>query len=234
MKTIALVTQKGGSGKTTIAANLAVAAAEAGETVIALDLDPQGSLTAWSNDREAEQPAVDQLDAERLNRLPELINTLAGAGMTLLILDCPGIASTATTAAMKAADLCLLPARPTLMDIRASKPTVQTLMSLARPFAFILNQTPPNRASGRTTDAAQGLHMMGALANPMLGGRTDFQDAMAAGLGVTEYAPEGKAAEEIRQLWSWTAKRLNDQRSTHAPEKTVNPRQAGKRAAGAA
>ena len=234
MKTIALVTQKGGSGKTTIAANLAVAAAAAGETVIALDLDPQASLAAWGNDRDAKTPAVDQLDNERLNRLPELMNSLAGAGMTLLILDCPGIASTATNIAMKAADLCLLPARPTLMDIRASKPTVQTLIGLGRPFAFVLNQCPANRTSGRTTDAAEGLHMMGNLAGPMLGSRADYQDAMAAGQGVTEYAPDGKAAEEITQLWSWTVKRLNDERSKHAPEKTILPRNARKGAAGAA
>lgn len=228
MKTLALVTQKGGSGKTTIAASLAVAAAEAGETVIALDLDPQGSLMQWGNDREAETPAVDQIDSERLARLPELLRSLEGAGMTLAILDCPGVHSTATSLAMNAADLCLLPARPTLMDIRASKPTVQTLMGLSRPFAFILNQCPPNRTSGRTTDAAEGLHMMGSLAPIMLGIRADYQDAMAAGQGVSEYAPDGKAAEEIRQLWSWTAKRLNDKGTTNAREKTVHSRQARK------
>ncbi len=116
--------------------------------------------------------------------------------MTLVILDCPGVASTATNLAMKAADLCLLPARPTLMDIRASKATVQTLMGMSRPFAFVLNQCPPSRASSRTTDAAQGVHMMGSLAGTMLGIRADYQDAMAAGMGVTEYAPEGKAADE--------------------------------------
>lgn len=228
MKTLALVTQKGGSGKTTIAASLAVAAAEAGETVIALDLDPQGSLMAWGNDRDADTPTVDQLDPDRLARLPALIESLAGAGMTLVILDCPGIASTASNLAMKAADLCLLPARPTLMDIRASKTTVQTLMGLSRPFAFVLNQCPPNRNSGRATDAAEGLHMMGSLAAPMLGIRADYQDAMAAGQGVTEYAPESKAADEIRQLWTWTAKRINDKGATNGRETTVLSRQARK------
>lgn len=233
MRTIALVTQKGGSGKTTIAASLAVAAAEAGETVIALDLDPQESLIAWSNDRQDDRPAVDKLDGERLTRLPEVIRSLEQAGMTLLLLDCPGIASTATTVAMRAADLCLLPARPSLMDIRASKPTVQTLMGLARPFAFILNQCPPQRTTGRTSDAAEGLHMMGALA-PMIGYRADFQDAMAAGQGVTEYAPDSKAADEIRQLWSWTAKQLNQDRTNHATETGIVSRSTQKGATGRA
>lgn len=233
MKTIALVTQKGGSGKTTITASLAVAAAEAGERVIALDLDPQGSLLAWSNDREADQPTVDQIDQDRVTRLPELLRSLAGAGMTLVLLDCPGIASTATTTAMRAADLCLLPARPSLMDIRASKPTVQTLMGLSRPFAFVLNQCPPHRLTGRTNDASEGLRMMGALA-PMLGYRTDFQDAMAAGQGVTEYATDGKAAEEMRQLWQWTAKQLTQDRTAHDRQTEVVHRPARKGTTGAA
>ncbi len=228
MKTLALVSQKGGSGKTTIAANLAVAAAEAGETVIALDLDQQGSLIAWGSDRSAETPVVDALDAERLARLPEMLRNLHGAGMTLVILDCPGISNTATNLAIKAADLCLLPARPTLMDIRASKATVQTLIGLSRPFAFVLNQCPPQRNSGRASDAAEGLHMMGSLAAPMLGARADYQDAIAAGQGVTEYAAQSKAAEEIRQLWDWTAKRLNDKEKTNGREKTVLSRQARK------
>ena len=221
MKTIALVTQKGGSGKTTIAANLAVAAQEAGETVIVLDLDPQGSLVAWGDDREAETPIVDELDGDRLSQLAEVLSSLEAAGMTLVILDCPGIASTASNLAMKAADLCLLPARPTLMDIRASKKTVQTLMGLSRPFAFVLNQCPPHRTSGRAQDAAEGLHMMGSLAAPMLGIRADYQDAMAAGQGVTEYASDGKAADEIRQLWIWTAKRLNDKEKPNARQKIL-------------
>lgn len=234
MRTIALVTQKGGSGKTTIAASLAVAASQAGEKVIALDLDPQGSLIAWSNDRDADEPTVDQLDAARINDLPSLLPSLAATGMTLLLLDCPGIASTATTLAMKAADLCLLPARPTLMDIRAAKPTVQTLMSLHRPFAFVLNQCPPIRSTGRTIDAGEGVRMMGALAPAMLGYRADFQDAMAAGLGVTEYAPDSKAADEIRHLWTWTAKQLTDIGSPHAAtEKEVVSRPARSRAGAA-
>lgn len=211
MKTIALVTQKGGAGKTTLAAALAVAAVESGESVIALDLDPQGSLSAWGDDRNTDAPAVDRLDDERLPRLQTILTGLGKAGMTLAILDCPGIASTATNLAMKAADLCLLPTRPTRLDIRATKPTVQALMSLKRPYAFVLNQCPPSARSARATEAAEGLHMLGVLASPFLTTRADFQDAIAGGQGVTEYAPNGKAAAEVRQLWEWVKKRLNEE-----------------------
>lgn len=215
MKTIALVTQKGGAGKTTLAAALAVAAAESGETVVALDLDPQGSLAAWGDDRNADTPAVDRLDDDRLPRLPAILEGLAKAGMTLAILDCPGVASTATNLAIKASDLCLLPTRPTRLDIRATKPTVQALMSLKRPFAFVLNQCPPSARGARAAEAAEGLHMLGVLAEPFLATRADFQDAIASGQGVTEYAPHGKAADEVRQLWAWVKKRLNEKEAGH-------------------
>ena len=77
-------------------------------------------------------------------------------------------------------------------------------MSLKRGFAFVLNQCPPNVRSSRASEAAAGLHMMGVLAGPMIAIRADYQDAVAVGQGVTEYAPHGKAADEIRQLWDGT------------------------------
>jgi chromosome partitioning protein len=210
VRTIALVTQKGGAGKTTVAASLAVAASEAGEKVVALDLDPQGSLAAWGDDRESDAPAVDRIEGDRLTKLPDVLAALARGGYTLAILDCPGIASTATNIAIGAADLCLVPARPTRIDLRATKPTIEALLSLKRPFAFVLNQCPPGPRSSRANEAAEGLGMMGVLANPMVTQRADFQDALAAGLGVTEYAPAGKAADEIRQLWRWVARRIKE------------------------
>jgi len=207
MKTIALITQKGGAGKTTLAASLAVVATEAGEKVVALDLDPQGSLSAWGDDRTAEAPAVDRWAPDRRGTLPAALEALAAAGYTLAILDCPGVASSVTNIAMRAADLCLIPVRPARIDIRATRPTVEALMGLKRPFGFVLNQCPPGKA-GRAKEAAAGLSMLGALADPFMVTRADFQDAFASGLGVTEYAPKGKAAADVQKLWAWTRKNL--------------------------
>lgn len=207
MRTIALVTQKGGAGKTTLAAALAVAAAQAGETVIALDLDPQGSLTAWGNDRKASSPVVETLAGAKLSQLGTVLTKLARSGFTLAILDCPGIASTATTTAMASADLCLIPTRPTRLDIRATRPTIESLMAMKRTFAFVLNQCPPQARSSRAAEAASGLAMLGVLAEPAIAQRADYQDAIAAGQGVTEYAPASKAAAEIAALWSWIDQR---------------------------
>lgn len=208
MRTLALVTQKGGAGKTTLAACLAVVAAEAGERVIALDLDPQGSLAAWGDDRTADVPAVDSLPAEKVAQLPQVLAALAKQGYTLAILDCAGIASTATNLAIKAADLCLIPTRPTRLDIRATKPTIAALLELKRPFSFVLNQCPPSTRGSRASEAAMGLQLMGSLVEPKMCQRADFQDALAAGQGVTEYAPSSKAAEEIRQLWQNINRRM--------------------------
>lgn len=215
MRTIAFVTQKGGAGKTTLAASLAIAASQAGERVVALDLDPQGSLFAWSGHRKASTPDVDRLDAGKLARLPEILRSLATKGYTLAVLDCPGIANTGTNAAMAAADLCIIPTRPTRLDIRATRPTIEALVTLKRRFVFVLNQCPPNARSSRAAEAAMGLSMLGVLAEPSIAQRADYQDAMAAGQGVTEYMPAGKAAAEVSALWGWIAKRMKETNNEH-------------------
>jgi chromosome partitioning protein len=209
MRTITLVTQKGGAGKTTLAASLAVAAAEAGEKVVALDLDPQGSLAAWGDTRTAEAPAIDRLGPDRLGELPAILNALAAQGFTLAILDTAGIASTGGNLAMQAADLALIPARPSRLDLQATMPTIETLMRLGmrQRFAFVLNQCPTGRNS-RAAEAASGLAMFGVLAEPFLTQRADHQDALAAGQGVTEFAADGKAAEEVRCLWAWADRKM--------------------------
>jgi chromosome partitioning protein len=103
--------------------------------------------------------------------------------------------------------MTLIPARPTLPDIEASKPTVAALTSLGRQFAFVLNQCPA--ASGtRAGDAARALHLLGALASPAIGTRIDHQDAIALGQGMTERDPAGKAARETRELWIWIKGRM--------------------------
>ncbi|BCM88086.1 AAA family ATPase [Methylobacterium indicum] len=214
MRTLTLVTQKGGVGKTTLAASLAVAAAQAGEKVVALDLDPQGSLGAWGDTRTADAPAVDRLPAERLGELPAILEALKAEGYTVAILDTAGVSSTGGNLAMQAADLALVPARPSRLDLQATMPTIETLMRLGMRdrFAFALNQCPPGRSS-RATEAASGLSMFGVLAEPPLAQRADHQDAIAAGQGVTEFAPDGKAAEEIRALWAWVDRKMKGNRA---------------------
>jgi chromosome partitioning protein len=223
MRTIALLTQKGGAGKTTLAASLAAAAAQAGEKVIALDLDPQASLSRWSKRREAANASgkvvVEPLEGERLPRLHAVVEGLAGVGFTLAILDTAGADSAAARLVADSADLCLLPTRPTCLDVDVTSATFRAVYLAKRRAAFVLNQCPPTYRSSRTSDSAKGLACLGVLAEPMLHARMDFQDAMAKGLGVTEYARTGRAALEVAALWAWIRAQFDDTRTSadHQP-----------------
>lgn len=204
MKIITLVTQKGGTGKTTLAASLAIAAQEAGEKVYMIDLDPQGSLMSWGQRRQADEPPVDQTTPAKL---PAAIDGLRKLGFTMVIIDTAGIDTAASSAAMTLSDLALLPSRPSLLDIEAARPTMAALSRMNKRFAFVLNSCPPGR-SPRAADAAKALSLLNVLALPFIAQRTDHMDAIALGLGVTERDPTGKAADEIRSLWTWVKKNL--------------------------
>ena len=213
MRTIAFLTQKGGAGKTTLAASLAVAAAGAGERVIVLDLDPQASLACWGKRREAanvpSKVIIDQLEGERLPRLREFLEGLNDAGFTLAIFDTAGADREAARLVTETSDLCLLPARPTRLDVEVTAATFRACYLAKRKAAFVLNQCPPAYRSSRASDAAKDLSQLGVLAEPMLSARIDFQDAIAAGLGVTEYASGSRAAQEIEAFWGWIRAQLD-------------------------
>jgi chromosome partitioning protein len=213
MHVISFVTQKGGSGKSTLSASIAVAAFQQGRRVFMLELDRQGTLSDWIESRQAEGgPDFERIDASALDKA---LATLESSGYELAIVDTPGIDSPAANAAMKAASLALVPCRPTAPDLRGCIPTVQSLMRLAKPFAFVLSQCPVR--SPRVAETRAGLGALGLIAEPPIMSRADHQDAIAAGQGVTEFNPDGTAAAEIRQLWSWIEKKL-DKGRRHAVE----------------
>ncbi len=205
MRTIALVTQKGGSGKSTLASCIAVAAQEAGERVFIIDMDPLKSLVNWSKLRgEADIP----VEAVPAAKLVPVIAALARKGVTLVIIDTPGTSNPATDAAMKAADLVIIPARPNVFDLWASEVTRKTARDLRRDYVFVLNQCPPANQSARVEQGSAALEAMGGLLTPLISARVDFQEAARHGFGVTELNPYGDAADEIRKLWSSMKRRL--------------------------
>lgn len=207
MRVLTLASQKGGSGKTSLAASLAVAAMQEGETVGAIDIDPQGSLSAWGRRRQGDDIKVETAEPGRLR---SLINGHQRAGrLSLLIVDTPGLFGPVVTLALQDADYCLIPIKPSILDVEAAKPTVDQLRLLQKPFGFVLNQCVVS-GQGRTIDAATALVRSGALAPSMVAARTDFLDSMTAGLGVTEIAPRGKAATEIKLLWAWLKARMDE------------------------
>ena len=133
--------------------------------------------------------------------------------MTLTIIDTASGLSAATTAAIRHADLCLIPARPSVADIEATAATLGVVRAWKTSFAYVLNQTPIR--GQRINDAANtlgeeaALDLADVLARPFIVMRNDHQDALASGLAVNEYAPSGKSADEVRGLWQWAERRLN-------------------------
>src|SRR5215213_9920190 len=197
MKAIAFVTQKGGSGKSTLCINLAIAAQEAGRSVCILEMDRQATVSDWSESRTAEGPEVAQIETSQVD---DVIKKLKHAAYDYVLIDTPGVDSAGTLAAIRAADLCIIPCRPTPADLRAFKPTLAAIYRLDKRFAFVLNQTPPR--SYRTRDAAEGLAVLGILPDVNIVLRNDYQDAIGLGKGVTEFNPTGQAADEVRRLWT--------------------------------
>jgi chromosome partitioning protein len=211
MHTIVLATQKGGSGKSTLAIGLALAAKQAGHNVRLLETDQQGTLSNWQSRRGLAEPIVETV--QNAGDIAHRLESLERGGVTLTIIDTAGGISAATTAAIRHADLCLIPARPSVADIEATSATLHIVRAWKKPFAFILNQTPirgrriDGAANALGDDAARDLAEV--LARPFIVMRNDHQDALAAGLAVSEYAPSSKSADEIRDLWQWAEARLN-------------------------
>ncbi len=202
MKAITFVTQKGGSGKSTLCISLAVAAQEAGQSVCILEMDRQATVTDWAEHRRADTPEVAQIDATQLD---DIMARLRSSDFDYVFIDTPGVDSPGSLAAIRAADLCVIPCRPTPADLRAFKPTLAAIYRLEKKFAFVLNQTPPR--SYRVRDASDGLAVLGVLPDVNIVMRNDHQDALGMGQGVTEYNPTGQAASEVRRLWTWIQKR---------------------------
>jgi chromosome partitioning protein len=205
MRTIAFVTQKGGSGKSTLASSLAVAARQLGEKVFVVDMDPQASLLNWSKTRGTDDVPVVAANAAML---PALLQELEKKGFTLAILDTPGAGGPESAAAMKAADLNIIPSRPSLFDLWASAQTRAALKDTKGEYAFLLNQCPPAQQTARIDEGVATLEAMGALVSPLILARVDYQEAARHGWGVTELNPNGAAANEMRALWSSMKKRL--------------------------
>jgi chromosome partitioning protein len=205
VKIVSFVTQKGGTGKSSLAVSIAVTAAESGLKVIVLDLDPQGTTGEWYKRRTKEAPEVQSISWANLS---SRLYRLGQHGYDLAIIDTPGADSHGASEAMKEAHFCLLPVRPSVADIEASRPTVQYLNGYGKPFAFVLNQCPTGGRTSRTSNARMALQLLGRLCEPTLAHRSDHVDALASGLGVTEFNPSGKAANEVRAVLQWLTAKL--------------------------
>ncbi|NTV08966.1 MAG: AAA family ATPase, partial [Chlorobium limicola] len=197
MKTIAVISQKGGAGKTTIALNLAVAALRSGHQSAVIDIDPQASAKCWHDLRQDDAPAVVSAQAVRL---PEILQTAKQNGAELVIIDTAPHSESAALAAARLADLVLVPCRPSLLDLKAITTTIDLAVLAKTPALAVLNTVPVR--GGLKGDAEQVLRRYGVEMAPVtLGHRVAFVHSLTTGQGVLEYEPDGKATEEITELF---------------------------------
>lgn len=215
MRTIALINQKGGVGKTTVALHLAAAFWQYGADALVLDLDPQASASEWHDARAEPLPHVESIQPARLAKLVE---HAAEIGTHVLILDtAPHAESTALDAA-RCADLVLVPCQPSIMDLRAMRKTVDLLKLVKVPAFAVLNAVPP---VGTIADEAEEMirSTLGLGVCPVrLGDRVAYSRCLISGQVAQEVEPEGKAASEIKRLHMWTCQQLGI--STRASTRT--------------
>ena len=199
MHVIVLASQKGGAGKTTLAAHIAVAAEVAGDgPVVLIDADPQGSLSAWWNAREAQVPA---LAPTTIAELPAKLAALAEAGYALAIVDTPPAITEAISAVVRSADFVLIPTRPSPHDLRAVGRTVELVQGAGKPFVFAVTQAKPN--ARLTVQAVAALSEHGVVAPAIVHDRVDYAGSMIDGRTVQETDQKGRSAAEMAELWKF-------------------------------
>lgn len=195
---ITIAQQKGGAGKTTMAAHLAVAWAASGKRRIAIvDIDPQGSLTQWYKVRESRlgEGATNLTFASISGwRVRSEIDRLKHTH-DVVIIDSPPHTDAEARTAIRAADLVVVPLQPSPMDVWATSATIQICKQERVPVKMVLNRVHPQ---AKLTEAVSG-DMIGLTSN-RFGNRVIFAGSMMHGLGVTEAEPNSLAAEEVRAL----------------------------------
>lgn len=200
MITIAVISQKGGAGKTTLAINLAVAATRDGSVGCALiDLDPQASAATWGDSRSEPLPEVVSAQANRLERH---IEAARKGGMAAVIIDTAPHSESAALAAARAADLILIPCRPAILDLHAIGTTIDLARLAGTPAAVVLNAVPPRGSlADEAAEAVAGYQV--PLAPVRITQRAAFVHCLTVGKAIQEFEPRGRGAVEIGGLYRW-------------------------------
>ena len=204
MKVIAVTSQKGGTGKTTLSAHLAVEAERAGKgPVVLVDCDPQGSLTNWWNVRPNETPVLIQTS---LAKLAGDLDALRDTGVQLVIIDTPPAITWTIVNVIKVCDIVVIPVRPSPHDLAATGSTVDLIEGLGKPMVFVVNSA--SQRARITGEAAVALSQHGTVAPSIIHHRTDFAASMIDGRTVMELPRAARSSGEIATLWQYVAGRL--------------------------
>lgn len=196
MKILVFATQKGGAGKTTLVSNIAIEAVKQGESVLIIDLDPQQSISKWWERRDADTPDLIKINSDDLD---QALKMARDKGYTFACIDTAGSETLTGNSAILAADFCIVPCQPSVVDIEASTSTFRLLSRMNKDFAFVLTRCPARGKDAENTK--KGLVELGKVAKSTTIERKAYKHAFATGLSVTEYDKKDKASAEIIALY---------------------------------
>ena len=201
MKVLTVANRKGGAGKSTCAAHLAIEAVKSGLKTILIDMDPQKTLETWWQKRADENPFLLETSAVDL---PDTVDRLGDKDLDLCIIDTPGDASENALVGIRVADLIVIPSKPTAPDLTAIGRTISLVEENKKPFIFVITQGIVR--SKATLQAASVLSQFGAVAPAVISNRMSYANAM--GLGGSAAELDTQANEEITQVWNFLKERL--------------------------
>lgn len=206
MRTIAVIARKGGSGKSTVALHLALAAHLRGRRVCVADTDGQRSATHVLRGRTGDGPEIAATTGAKLFALQL---TAQRAGTDLLVVDTPAVMEEELSHAIVAADLCLLVVRPTFLDLAATAQTTDIVRRLRKPLLAVMNQAAPARAGVEPPSVKRTLQVLEMLRLPAapvyLRSRAGYQSALDGGRSVEELDGQPEAAQEVAALWDFVS-----------------------------
>lgn len=202
MNVIVFASRKGGTGKSTLAAHLAAHIHKPTRPCLLIDADPQGSLTLWQRLRENGEPPL----KNGLRGLGGILQAAEREGVEWVFVDTPPLITPAITDIIRAATLVVIPARPGVFDLNAIKETIAVARRVRRPFAVVLNATPPKRMNEESPMVTMARESLANLDVPVWSGqvthRANFSLSLADGEGAKEYDANSQAADEIARLWA--------------------------------
>lgn len=197
MASIALLSFKGGVGKTTLALHLAAAAGDA----LIVDVDRQRSASGWWRSREATLPELVAGTAAGTSK------AIAAAERAWIFVDTAPAIDADARAVVEAVDFCLIPTRPAILDLRAIADTIDIVRDARKSGAIVLNFCPPGRGVAEAvlvSEARRALQVYSLPVAPVaITQRVSLSHALSGGQAITEFEPNGRAAEEIGRLWRW-------------------------------
>lgn len=204
MHVLVIASRKGGSGKTTLTGHLSVEAERRGHGPVAImDIDPQGSLADWWNEREASTPVFVNTTLETL---AADVEKLRAGGIRTVIIDTPPAITGAIRQVVAVSDLVLIPTRPSPHDLRSVKATVALVEDMDKPLVFVINAATPRARI--TREAVSVLSQHGPLAPSLIHQRVDFAASMIDGRTVMELPGARLAASEIERIWDYVSHRM--------------------------